>query len=76
MEAPAFSAGKPLSTCSAKADKCASPVGLRRLPAGESSHDLDKEFGGSYHSEYLFEVELTIRDGIATNVDILKEEIG
>lgn len=35
--------------------------------------DLDKEFGGNYHSEYLFEVELTIKNGIATEVEILKE---
>lgn len=38
--------------------------------------DLDKEFGGRPHSEYLFDVTIKIEDGIAIGADILKDEIG
>lgn len=38
--------------------------------------DLDKEFGGNHHAEYLFDVGIKIENGIAIGADILKDEIG
>lgn len=37
--------------------------------------DLDKAFGGSYHSESLFDVVLTIENGVAKEVELCKEDV-